>query len=62
MPPALPGTTTGDWIYVTIDLDPTYGCNGSDGWWTIFSDYEGDATDTTTWTARIEGNPVRLVE
>ena len=52
----------GDWIFVEIDLDPSYACNGSDCWWTIFYDYQGDATDTTTWTARIEGNPVRLVE
>jgi hypothetical protein len=51
-----------DWVYVEIELDPTYSCNGSDCWWTILYDYQGDATDTTTWTARIEGNPVRLIE
>ena len=51
-----------NWIYVTIDLPGTYTCNSGNCWWKIFYDYEGDATDTTTWTARIEGNPVRLVE
>jgi hypothetical protein len=52
----------GDWIYVRIDLPNNYSCDGANCWWTIFYDYEGDATDTTTWTGRIEGNPVRLVE
>ncbi|MDJ0962539.1 MAG: pilus assembly protein TadG-related protein [Acidimicrobiia bacterium] len=51
-----------DWIYVEIELDPLYTCNSGDCWWTILYDYQGDATDTTTWTARIEGNPVRLIE
>ena len=27
----------------------------------IVYDYEGDATDTTTWTARMRGNPIRLL-
>ena len=52
----------GDWIYVSIDLPGGYSCNGSNCWWKIFYDYANEATDTTTWTARIEGNPVRLVE
>ena len=51
-----------DWIYVEINLDPLYACDAGDCWWTILYDYQGDATDTTTWTARIEGNPVRLIE
>ncbi len=52
----------GDWITVEIELPDSYTCNGSDCWWHIEYDYQGSATDTTTWTARIEGNPVRLVE
>ena len=50
----------GDWLEIRILLDP-YACAGSNCWWTIEYTYL-DATDTTTWTARIEGNPVRLVE
>lgn len=52
----------GDWIYVSIDLPGTYSCNGANCWWKVFYDYANEANDTTTWTARIEGNPVRLVE
>jgi hypothetical protein len=31
-------------------------------WWKIRCDFPAQATDTTTWEARIEGNPVKLVE
>ncbi len=48
-----------DWLYIEIDLPSSYTC--SDCWWTIVYDYEGDATDTTTWTARMRGNPIRLL-
>lgn len=48
-----------DWLFVEIDLPDSYTC--TDCWWTIVYDYEGDATDTTTWTARMRGNPIRLL-
>ena len=48
-----------DWLFIEIDLPSSYTC--TDCWWTIVYDYEGDATDTTTWTARMRGNPVRLL-
>ena len=52
----------GDWITVSIDLPDTYTCDDDDCWWHLEYDYQGNANDTTTWTARIVGNPVRLVE
>ena len=38
-----------------------YTC-GADCWWKIDYNYPGLTNDTTTWEARIEGNPVKLVE
>ncbi|NND01634.1 MAG: hypothetical protein HKN91_02505 [Acidimicrobiia bacterium] len=48
-----------DWLFVEIDLPSSYTC--TDCWWKIVYDYEGNATDTTTWTARMRGNPIRLL-
>lgn len=48
-----------DWLYVSIDLPDTYTC--TDCWWHVVYDYPGGATDTTTWTARMRGNPIRLL-
>lgn len=48
-----------DWLYVAIDLPDTYTC--VDCWWHVVYDYPGGATDTTTWTARMRGNPIRLL-
>jgi hypothetical protein len=31
-------------------------------WWKVRYNYPGETTDTTTWSAYIEGNPVRLIE
>ena len=47
------------------DSDDDSGGGGTvsaDCWWKIHYDYPGETADTTTWSARIEGNPVRLVE
>ena len=38
------------------------GGGGDECWWTIHYNYPGKTYDTTTWSARIEGNPVHLVE
>ena len=48
-------------ITIRIDLPPDYTC-AADCWWKINYDYPGKTADTTTWSAYIEGNPVRLVE
>lgn len=51
-------------MQIRITIDDAYSCDADteDCWWTIEVSYPGGANDTTTWSARIEGNPVRLVE
>ena len=51
-------------VEIRIDLSDTYTCApGALGcWWKIRYNYPASANDTTTWEARIEGNPVKLVE
>jgi hypothetical protein len=54
-----------DHMQIRIHIDPAYTCDTSPSgncWWTIDVSYPGGANDTTTWSARIEGNPVALVE
>jgi hypothetical protein len=48
-------------MQIRIAIPNTYSCT-TDCWWTIEVTYAGGANDTTTWSARIEGNPVKLVE
>ncbi|MFV2000319.1 MAG: pilus assembly protein TadG-related protein [Acidimicrobiia bacterium] len=48
-------------MQIRIEIPTDYTCS-ADCWWTIQVDYPNGANDTTTWSARIEGNPVRLVE
>jgi Flp pilus assembly protein TadG len=48
-------------MQIRIAIDNEYTC-GTECWWTIELAYPGGANDTTTWSAHIEGNPVRLVE
>ena len=50
---------------IRLEIPNTYTCTpgvGAGCWWTIELYYPGGANDTTTWSAHIEGNPVRLVE
>ena len=58
-------TYNSDLVTLTIDLDPTYTCNSAGAfggcWWEINYDYENQAHDRTTWSARIVGNPIHLV-
>ena len=48
-------------MQIRIDIPNDYTCSAN-CWWQITVSYPGGANDTTTWSARIEGNPVRLVE
>ena len=48
-------------LEVRVHIPETYTCT-VDCWWRIKVTYPGGANDTTTWSARIEGNPVALVE
>ncbi|MCZ6566965.1 MAG: hypothetical protein O6923_01515, partial [Actinobacteria bacterium] len=46
-------------IWITLPID--YTC-AADCWWKVRYNYPGETTDTTTWSAYIDGNPLRLVE
>ncbi len=46
-------------IWITLPVD--YAC-AADCWWKVRYNYPGETTDTTTWSAYIDGNPLRLVE
>lgn len=48
-------------VTIRVDLPSDYAC-AADCWWKIRYNYPGETRDTTTWSARIEGNPVHLVE
>ncbi len=48
-------------LEIRVHIPATYVCT-TNCWWTIGVTYPGGANDTTTWSARIEGNPVALVE
>jgi len=60
----------GHWVTIRIDIPADYTCQlGADPevepdscWWGIEYRFTGAATDTTTWKARVEGNPVHLTE
>lgn len=49
----------GEWLTVFIDIPATYTCT-TDCFWKMNLDMSG-SQDRTTWTARVIGNPVRLV-
>jgi Flp pilus assembly protein TadG len=54
----------GHLLEIRVELPTDYACEpGPYGcWWKIRYHYPKQATDTTTWEARIEGNPVKLIE
>ena len=54
----------GHLVEIRVALPSDYTCEpGPLGcWWKIHYHYPGTTNDTTTWEARIEGNPVKLVE
>jgi len=61
------GTYNGRAVSVQIPIPTTYTCNEADRfgcWIRVRLDFDGAAqpTDTTTWSAAILGDPVRLVE
>ena len=58
-------TYNGQWIQFKIPIPDDYDCDFADpnGCWTrINFVFPSNVQDTTTWIARIEGDPVRLVE
>ncbi len=56
------GSKFNNWLLsIRIPLPDDYTC-GADCWWKVRYNYPGQTSDTTTWSAFIEGNPLRLVE
>ncbi len=50
-------------ITVVIPIPEDYTCSGDECWFRVTYDYTGtEVHDTTSWTAYITGNPIRLVE
>jgi hypothetical protein len=53
----------GHLITIRISIPTDYTCSGDSCWYQIRYNYPtGQITDSTTWAAHIEGNPVSLVE
>jgi len=53
----------GQWVEVRIPVPDGYACDLDGGCWTrINFTFPANIADTTTWTASIEGDPVRLLE
>ena len=51
-------------VQFVIALPDSYTCTGDDCWFRVEYNYTGSALirDVTTWTAYIDGNPIRIVE
>ncbi|MFT4287248.1 hypothetical protein [Nocardioides sp.] len=56
----------GSYVEIRIPIPPTYTCTSTEPggcWWRVELDFSGSVpNDTTTWTASISGDPVRLIE
>lgn len=53
------------WLYLSIPIPADYDCDPTqtyDCWWKIDVSNMSSPRDRTTWTARITGDPVRLIE
>lgn len=48
-------------VDITVDLTG-YSPPANNNWWKIFYSFSGAVTDRTTWSARIVGDPVHLLE
>ena len=58
-------TFNGQWVQYKVPIPDDYNCNYADPtgcWARINFSFPANVSDTTTWIARIEGDPVRLVE
>jgi hypothetical protein len=60
-------TYDGKWEKISVPIPPTYTCNDASttGCWLRLEFFYGSGStpqDTTSWTASIDGDPVRLVE
>ena len=59
----------GEWLRIKVEIPTDYDCDvtrndpqtqSNTCWWGIRYRFSGNAADTTTWQARVEGNPVHL--
>jgi Flp pilus assembly protein TadG len=59
-------TYNGKWQYVNVPIPADYTCTVAETggcWFRVDFDFNGSVpTDTTSWTARVEGDPIRLIE
>jgi hypothetical protein len=52
-------------VYADVPIPSDYTCDSTDPegcWVTVLASFPSSVQDTTTWSAAILGNPVRLVE
>lgn len=59
------GGSNGDSITAFIDIPVGYTCNAASAfgcWVTAELDFTGTPSDTTTWSAQVTGDPIRLIE
>ena len=52
----------GQVLTITIPIASDYTCTGLACWYRFKYVYTGDVNDTTTWTAFVVGNPIRIIE
>jgi hypothetical protein len=64
----------GDWLHIRVPIPATYGTAGYAGcglndtvaldcWWKINYNFDSSGnTDNTTWSARVEGDPIHLTQ
>ena len=55
----------GQWIEIGVPVPSAYSCNDSDPndcWFRINYLFNGPVNDTTSWSAKLEGDPVRIVQ
>ncbi len=60
-------TYNGRWQTITVPIPASYSCNDSSptGCWVRLEFYYGPSSgpaDTTSWTASLDGDPIRLVQ
>jgi hypothetical protein len=59
------GGSNGDSIAAIIDIPASYSCNDASPlgcWVTVQMNFTGTPSDTTTWSAEVTGDPIRLIE
>jgi hypothetical protein len=49
-------------ITIVVEIRDDYTCSGDGCWWKIIYNIAGQVKETTTWSAYIDGSPIRLVE